>query len=263
MDQVTETQVPGQPQPIGTEVNLGEDLDYSVLQELAGGGHQLEMQFADETLAVAQGERKIISYDSTQSPAQNADNPIAPLFHLLRGAKIEFFIDADGTVEKVEGLNEIMNRAAAVGKSEMQVVFGQIFNEDTLKQYGAWGELMPNRTVRIGDSWSIKKDVGSTMGMLALDMKLTFKNWEQHGERQCAHIETTGDLSTKTISTASGAAIEIKQGKITGELWYDPEMGMIVEEISNQDLTLNITVQAKTVTTKLNQKIRWVLDSVE
>jgi len=263
MNQNTETQVPGQPQPIGTEVNLGEDLDYSVLQELAGGGHQLEMQFADETLAVAQGERKIISYDSTQSPAQNADNPIAPMFHLLRGAKIEFFIDADGTVEKVEGLNEIMNRAAAVGKSEIQVVFGQIFNEDTLKQYGAWGELIPNRTVRIGDSWSIKKDVGSTMGMLALDMKLTFKNWEQHGERQCAHIETTGDLSTKTISTASGAAIEIKQGKISGDLWYDPEMGMIVEENSNQALTLNITVQTKTVTTKLNQKIRWVVDTVE
>jgi RNA polymerase sigma factor (sigma-70 family) len=263
MNQATETQVPGQSQPIGTEVNLSEDLDYSVLQELAGGGHQLEMQFADETLAIAQGERKIINYDSTQSPAQNVDNPIAPLFHLLRGAKIEYFTDAEGKVEKVEGLNEIMNRATAVGKSEMQVIFGQIFSEDTLKQYGAWGEVMPNRTVRIGDSWSLKQDIGSPLGMVTLDMKLTFKNWEQHGERRCAHIETTGDLSTKTISTASGAAIEIKQGKISGDLWFDPEMGMMVEENSNQALTLNITVQTKTMTTKLNQTTRWVLNSVE
>ena len=263
INQKTETQVPGETQPIGTEMNLGEDLDFSVRQELAGGGHQLEMQFEDETLDVAQGDHKIISYDSTQSPAQNADNPIAPMFHLLRGARIEYFTDAGGNVEKIEGVNELMSRAAAGGKSQMQVVFGQIFSEDTLKQYGDLGAGLANRTVRVGDSWSFKKDIDTAAGMLALDMKMTFKNWEQHGDRQCAHVETTGDISTKTISTATGAALEIKKGKITGNLWFDPELGMIVEVSSDQVLTMNITVQSKTMTSRLNQKFRWVLESAD
>ena len=261
--QNSETQVPGQPQPIGSEVDIGEDLGYSARQELAGGGQQVEMQFAGETLEVTQGDRKILSFDSAQSPAQEADSPVAPMFRLLRGAHIEYFINTNGTVEKVEGLNELLNRTAATGKSPLQAVFGQIFNEDSIKQYGALGEFLPNRTVNIGDTWSLKKDIDSPMGVVTLDMKLTFKNWEQHGDHQCAHVETTANISTKTISTASGAAIEIKKGKISGDLWYDPELGMIVEHNYDETLTMNVTVQAKTMISQVNQKNRWALVSVE
>jgi hypothetical protein len=261
--QSSETQVPGQPQPIGAEVNLGEDLDYSVLQELADGGQQLEMQFADETLGVTQGSRKILGFDSTESRAQDANNPIAPMFRLLSEARIQYFIDTNGTVAKVEGLEDLMNRAAAGGKSQMQAVFTQIFNEGTLKQYGALGEFLPHRTVNIGDSWSLKKDSGSSVGIVTLNMKFTFINWERHDDRQCAHIKTTGDISTKTISTATGAAVQIKKGTISGDTWFDPQQRMIVEENYNQDLVMNITIRAKTMTSDLKQNTRWALLSVE
>ena len=75
-----------------------------------------------------------------------------------------------------------------------------------------------------------------SIGVLTVDLKYTFKNWEQHGDRQCAHVEAVGDISTKTISTANGMVVEIKKGKITGEFWYDPALGMIVEANNDQDL---------------------------
>jgi RNA polymerase sigma factor (sigma-70 family) len=261
--QSTETQVPGQPQPIGSEVNVGQDLDFSVRQELPGGGRQLEMQFADVTLDVAQGSRKLLSFDSTQSPAQDAENPIAPMFRLLQSAHIQYFTDANGSVEKVEGVDDLLSRTAGTGKSPVQAVFREIFNENTLKQYGNLAELMPNRTVNIGDQWSLKKDVPSLSGVLTLDMKLTFKNWEPLNGRQCAHIQMAGTLSTKTISTASGAAVAIKKGEISGDVWFDPELGMIVAESSDQTLKLDVTIQAKTMASQLKQKIRWVLVSVK
>jgi hypothetical protein len=242
--QSTETQVPGQPQPIGSEVNVGQDLDFSVRQELPGGGRQLEMQFADVTLDVAQGSRKLLSFDSTQSPAQDAENPIAPMFRLLQSAHIQYFTDANGSVEKVEGVDDLLSRTAGTGKSPVQAVFREIFNENTLKQYGNLAELMPNRTVNIGDQWSLKKDVPSLSG-------------------QCAHIQMAGTLSTKTISTASGAAVAIKKGEISGDVWFDPELGMIVAESSDQTLKLDVTIQAKTMASQLKQKIRWVLVSVK
>jgi hypothetical protein len=142
-------------------------------------------------------------------------------------------------------------------------VFREIFNENTLKQYGNLAELMPNRTVNIGDQWSLKKDVPSLSGVLTLDMKLTFKNWEPLNGRQCAHIQMAGTLSTKTISTASGAAVAIKKGEISGDVWFDPELGMIVAESSDQTLKLDVTIQAKTMASQLKQKIRWVLVSVK
>ena len=122
---------------------------------------------------------------------------------------------------------------------------------------------MPNRTVNIGESWSVKKDISSAIGVLTVDMTYTFKNWEQHGDRKCAHIEMTGDISTKSISNASGAVVEIEKGKISGDVWFDPELGMLVEVNNNQKMTMKVTTQSQTVTPQLTQKVRVTLVDVQ
>lgn len=257
------TLIPNQPQPIQTAVIIGEDLDYSPQNESPDGGHQLEMRFDDESLSVAQGERKLLSFDSTQSPALDAGNPIAPMFRQLRNARIDYYTDASGAVVRVDGVDDLINRTASVDKSEGPSVFRQMFNENTLKEYGELGELMPNRTVDIGDSWSLNKDVGTSAGMVTVKMKLTFKDWELHADRKCAHIAGTGDISTKSISTASGMVIQIKEGKISEDVWYDPALGMIVEVDSDQAISMNITTQQAAMSSQLKQNTRYALVDVE
>jgi len=68
---------------------------------------------------------------------------------------------------------------------------------------------------------------------------------------------------TKSISTALGAAVEIKEGKISGDLWFDPALGMIVEANNDQNMTLNVTTRAQTMRTQFSQKIRLALVDVQ
>jgi hypothetical protein len=262
-NQDTETMLPNQPQPIKVEVNMAQDFDISALKELDNGGRQLELEFENETMNVSQGGRSVLSFNSAQSLAQDTNNPIAPILRVMIGGRIEYFTDADGKVQKIEGVDELMNRIAATGKPQQQAMFKQMFSEDSLKQYASFGDTIPNRTVNIGESWPVKKDVVSSIGVLTVDMKYTFKNWEQHGDRKCAHIEAVGDISTKSISNASGAVVEIKKGKISGDVWFDPELGMIVDVNNDQTMTMKVTTQSQTMTPQLTQKVRLVLVDVQ
>jgi hypothetical protein len=262
-NQGTETTLPNQPQPMKSEVNVAQDFDISALKELDNGGRQLELEFVDETMDVSQGDRKVLSFDSAQSSEQDTNNPIAPVLRLMVGARLQYFTDAGGKVQKIEGVDELMNRIATTTKPQQQAMFKQMFSEDTLKQYISSGDIMPNRTVNIGESWSVKKDISSAIGVLTVDMTYTFKNWEQHGDRKCAHIEMTGDISTKSISNASGAVVEIEKGKISGDVWFDPELGMLVEVNNNQKMTMKVTTQSQTVTPQLTQKVRVTLVDVQ
>jgi hypothetical protein len=259
LEQTTKTDVPGQPQPLIQEVKITQDFDFSGLKQLDNGGWELELKFESEMMNVSQGDHNVASFDSAQSPAQDAGNPVAPILRAMIGARIQYFTDANGKVEKVGGLDELRNRIDTTGKPQEQAMFNQMFSEDTLKQYGSFADAMPDHAVTIGDSWRLKKDVSTPIGVLTLNLEYTFKNWEQHASRNCAHVEAEGDISTKSVSTASGMMVEIKKGKISGEFWYDPALGMIVEGNNNQDLSLKVTTRTQTMTSQFNQKVRVAL----
>ncbi|HVU27233.1 MAG TPA: DUF6263 family protein [Verrucomicrobiae bacterium] len=261
LTQGTETKVPNQSQPVKSEVSLAQDFDISALKELSSGGWQLELKFVDETFDASQGGQKILSFDSIQNSSADPNNPAA-LLGVIIGARLQYFTDADGKVEKVEGVDDLMNRVATAGKPQTpgKALFNQLFGAGRLKQYVALGDWMPKRVVKVGERWSVKNNVDSpAVGTVAVDMQFNFKNWEQHGDHRCAHVEMTGDLSTKNISTATGAAISIEKASISGDFWFDPQLGMVVETDSEQNLTLKMTTQAQTLTPQLSQKTRVTL----
>jgi hypothetical protein len=263
LSQTTKTDVPNQPQPVMQEVKLAQDFDISALKELDNGGRQLELEFNDETMDVSQGGRSVMSFDSAQSPAGDSNNPAAPILRTMIGARIQYFTDAGGKVEKMEGVDDLMNRIAATASPQQQMMFKQMFSEDTLKRYGSFADAMPDHPVNIGDSWPLSKDVSTPIGVVTVDMKYTFKDWEQHGDRQCAYVEAVGDISTKSTSTAMGAVVEIKNGKISGGFWYDPTAGMIVDMSTDQNMKLNITTRTQTMTAEFSQKVSLTLVDVQ
>ncbi len=259
VSQSTKTDVPDQPQPVAQEMKLTQGFDISALKALDNGGRQLELEFETESMDVSQGDHNVLSFDSLQNPAQDGSSPVAPVLRAMIGSRIQYFTDANGKVEKMTGVDELTRRIAATAQPQSQAMFRQMFSEDTLKRYGSFADSLPGHTVNIGDTWPFKEDVSTSIGVLTVDLKYTFKNWEQHGDRQCAHVDAVGNISTKTISTASGMVVEIKKGKISGEFWYDPALGMIVEANNDQDLALKITTRAQTMSSQFNQKVRVAL----
>jgi outer membrane murein-binding lipoprotein Lpp len=264
LNQSTVTKVPNLPDPVKQDVKLAQDFNFSALKALDNGGWELELEFENETMDIMQDGRSILSFDSAQSPAQDTNNPVAPILRAMIGARIQYFTDADGKVEQVGGVDDLIKRIAATGKPQQQAMFQQMFSEDTLKQYGSFSDALPNRLVNVGESWSVKKDVFSAIGTLTVDVKYTFMNWEQHGDRRCAHIEDTGDISSKSVSAAmTGAAVEIEKGETSGDLWFDPELGMIVDVNTDQDMTMKITTRTQTMASELIQKIRVTVVDVQ
>jgi RNA polymerase sigma factor (sigma-70 family) len=195
LDQSTEPTSPNQQQP-KSEVNVAQDFDISPLKNLDDGGRQLELEFESEAIDVSQDGNKMLSFDSAQNPAQDASSPIGLMLRLMISTRLQYFIDANSKVEKVEGVDKLMNRVSG-GNPHQEAMFKQIFGEDSLKQYASLGEWFPNRMVNVGESWPVKKDVASSAGTLTVDMNFIFKNWEQHGDRKCAHIEETAIFRRK------------------------------------------------------------------
>ncbi len=263
LDQTTKTEVPDQPQPVVQGVKISQGFSMSALKELDNGGRELELKFESETMDVSQGDRSVLSFNSLQNPAQDANNPVAPVLRATIGARIQYFTDANGKVERVEGVDALTQRIAANGNPQTRAMFNQMFSADTLKRYGSFADAMPDHAVNMGNSWPLKQDVTTTIGVLTVDLKYTFKNWEQHRGRKCAHVDAEGDISTKSISTAQGMVVEIKKGTISGEFWYDPTLGMIVEANNDQNLTLKITTRQQTMTSQFSQKVRVALVDVE
>jgi hypothetical protein len=256
--QTTETPLPSQPQPVKSIVNFTFDYNMSVVKALDNGGQQLEMEFVDDTLDVAQGGNHLMTFDSARTD-DAAHNPARAMV----GARIDFSTDAEGRVQKVEGVADLMQRISSTGKSEAPAVFKDIYGEENLKRYVTYDGSMPNRTIKIGGDWLVKKDIPTSVGSVAVDVKSTFKNWDQHNDRKCAHIESTGNFSTKAPSTASGALMEIKKGRVLGDMWFDPELGMIVSSSADETMTINITTQGGTFTPLVTQKFHSLLLSVE
>jgi hypothetical protein len=264
MDMTTETKVPNQPDPVKQDVKMTQNFNLSALKKLDNGGWELELEFENQTMDVSMGGRSVLSFDSTENPALETNNPVAPILRAMIGVRLQYFTDASGKVGKMGGLDELMKLIAASGTPLQRGMVQQMFSEDTLKRYGSFSEALPNRIVNVGESWSQKIDIVSAIGTLTLDMNYTFKNWEQHGERKCARVETTGTIATKTISAATvGAAVEVQKGKITGDFWFDPEAGMIVDVSNTHDMTLKITTRTQTMTQQLNQKVRVSLVDVQ
>jgi Family of unknown function (DUF6263) len=257
LDQGMEMKVPNQPEPVKQNVKLTQNFNLSALKKLDNGGWELQLEFQNETMDVLMGGKSVLSFDSNEDPAQETNNPVAPILRAMVGARLQYFTDASGKVEKLGGYDDLMKRIAASGTERQRGMLQQMFSEDTLKRYGSFSEALPNRIVNIGESWSDKSDIVATIGTLTMDMNYTFKNWEQHGDRNCAHVEAAGTIATKTVSAANvGAAVEVQNGKITGDYWFDPEMGMIVDVHNTQDMTLKITTRNQNLSQQLSQKVR-------
>ena len=264
LDQGTEMKMPNQPDPIKQEVKMSQNFSLSALKKLDNGGWELELEFENETMDVSMGGHSVMSFDSNVNPAQETNNPVAPILRAMVGARLQYYTDASGKVEKMGGVDDLMKRITASAKPQQVGMFQQMFSEDTLKRYGSFSDALPNRIVNIGESWSVKNDIVSTIGTLAMDMKYTFKNWEQHGDRKCAHVEATGTIASKNATAAMvGAVVDVEKGKISGEFWFDPDMGMIVDVHNLQDMTLKITTRAQTMTQQLSQKVRLSLVDVQ
>jgi len=274
----TEIAVPGQPAPLQQDMTMGQKYALTVLKETPDGGHEVEMEFLSARMEMAMGGKSMINYDSTKKSPEDGKNPVAGMFGKIIGSKIQFFMDSSNNVERIEGVEEMMNRLSAGGSAAALAPLKSMFSEGYFKQIMSSSRFLPPKAVSPGDSWPVQLEFPmAALGTIVLDYNFTFQGWELHGTRNCARLEFQGSVKTKPDATPNptGMSMEIQNGTTSGVSWFDPELGITIDTAMNQDMTVNITLpknpraapgapaQPQKMTSQMNQVIDIKLDSVK
>jgi len=270
--------VPGQAAPIEQDMTMGEQYALTVLGKDPAGGHEVEMEFLSARMGMEMGGKTILDFDSTKRSSAGNTNPVAGVFEKLVGSKIRFFLDASNKVERIEGIDGLVNRLSAGGQAAAAAPLKGMFNDGYFKQMMSSSLFLPSRPVQPGDTWPVQLEFPlGDFGVMALDYAVAFQCWEMHGKRNCARLEFQGNIKSKPGQNPgqNGMAITIQDGKCAGVSWFDPELGIIVETTMNQDVTMIMSLpinlrgsqgaagRMQTITNQMSQLLTTKLDSLK
>lgn len=277
-----EIAVPGQPTPLKQETTMGQGYGLTVLQNIPDGGHEVEMDFLSARMSSKMGDKTLLDYDSTKKSADPA-NPVADMFGKIVGSKIEFYLDASNAVERIDGVEALVNRLTTGGQADSLATLKSMFSEGYFKQMMSANQFMPPNAVQPGDTWPVRMEVPmAELGTLVMDYTFTFQSWETHGERSCARLDFSGTIQTKLGSTikTGGVSVSISDGTTDGSSWFDPELGITIDTKMNQVMKMVIhmpkspyakpgavapgaATQMQSITNQMNQVINIKLVSVK
>jgi Family of unknown function (DUF6263) len=273
-----EIHVPGQPNPIKQDMDLGQRYGLKVLSAAADGSRELGMEILSVRMKLAQAGRTLVDYDSEKKAVPKTKDAsiaaIEKMFDNVVGAKIQFYLDASNHVSRIEGADQLMSRLETGGPPAATSGLKELFSADYLKQMVGNGGHFPPHPVQPGDTWPVQVDLPlGNFGTLAVDYHYTFQNWEKRGPRTCARLEFDGTLKSKSGSNpdATGTAMTIQDGTASGVVWFDPELGMAIDSVANQDINMVMSIPVpvrghtitQTMTNQMHQTVTTELESVK
>ena len=195
MKQSSEISIPGQPAPMKQDTTMGQEYALTVLQATPDGGHEVEMDFLSARMGVKMGDKTMLEYDSTKKSAADKPDPVAGIFGKIVGSKIRFYLDATNGIQRVEGIDEMMNRLSTGASPAELAPLKSVFSEGYFKQLMSANRYMPTKAVQPGDTWPVQIEFPmGMMGTFVLNYDFNFKSWEMHGKRNCARLEFEGTI---------------------------------------------------------------------
>jgi hypothetical protein len=283
MKQNMEIFMPNQPGSMKQDMTMGQKYALTVLKEDASGGHEVEMEFLSARMSMVMGGKTMLDYDSDKKPGSGKTNPmagpVAAMFQKIIGAKIQYSLDASNEVEKIEGVDELVDRLSSGGQADaLAPLKSTMFSKDHFKQMMSANRFMPPKAVQPGDTWPVKQSFEmGPLGTMVINFDCTFQNWEQRGKRTCARIEFQGTLKStpSTNANPTGMSMSILDGNSSGVSWFDPELGITIDMTMNQDIKMAMTMpvnargnaaaaaRTQTMTNIMSQVITMKLDSVK
>lgn len=249
--QSADINVPGMKEPLKQETSMSQQFAVSVNKPLDDGGAELGMEVVSYLFDQTTGGRSHANFDSANDPSTDRRNPLAPFLRKMVGSKLTFTVDADGRVAGVEGVDDLLARMREGAQPDVAAALETLVSEDQFKELLDEGRMMPTHAVNTGDSWPVNIQLKiAAVGRLTLNLECTYKGMEQHGDRNCARIDFTGTMSSKPISGADSIPIsaEINKGKLTGQSWFDPDLGVVVDNIGEQTFAAKINANGQKLT---------------
>lgn len=254
--QNSETPLPGMPKPMVQANKMAFGYSISVPKELPNGGRELEIEFTNVKMEAQNSGRTVLSFDSDKDAASDdPKNSSALVLRRMIGARLKLLADATGKIERVEDFDQFEARLSGNGGAGSAALVKTMFNEDSLKQLCDPSLMLPAKPVSVGDTWPIKTTMKmAPVGDLTFNLKGAFKRWDDLDTRRCARLEFTGNISSKPDAAQGQSPVQIEKDKLSGEVWFDPELGMMVVADHRQEMTLKITTRGNPLSATMTQK---------
>lgn len=236
MNQTSQMQVPNQPGPVEQKMESTQEMTLTVVKEREGGGREIEMEFKSQKIEMKMGGNVMMKFDSKEK--ETTPNPATAAFSKMIGMKITYLTRTDGTMEKVEGLDQF----AAGAPPQVQAMFKNMMTEDFFKQF-SFSQYLPTKPVKQGDSWPVKLSIAlGPLGTFTVDSMTTLSGWEQHDGKKCAVLDSTATLSSKPgdKKMPGGIEVTIEGGKQSGKTWFDTELGFTRGSEIHQDMVIKL-----------------------
>ena len=145
--------------PIQQKTEQAQDYALLVERERPGGGYEIVMEILGMRVETKMGEQSIMKYDSKTDAGAGDANPVSAIFKKLVGAKFKLLTKPDGEVEKVEGVQQLLENIAT-GMPEMVAgVVKSMFNEEMAKQMSGFPPDLPKTPVSPGHEWPVKTEM--------------------------------------------------------------------------------------------------------
>ncbi len=232
--------MPGMPQPMQQELTLAKTYSLAVLAERPNNGRELEFQIDAMEMDSAMGGMEM-SFDSKADAEADKTNPFAGPFRKIVGSKLKLFVSGEGRLESVEKLEEWQEKVLADSSPPVQMFVRSIYSQDFLKQLVETSQSLPQRPVKVGETWPFRTDVPTgPMGKMAIEVKVKLKGFEQYENRHCAVLDSSGTLKGSGGEAGPMGKMSIEEGTLTGTSWFDPELGAMVGMDSDQKMQLKI-----------------------
>jgi hypothetical protein len=236
------TQLPrqGRPKPDPQESTLGLDYAIYVPNIRSNGNRTLELEITSVQFESMMRDTVLISYDSLNKVAGNDGNAMAERLEKIVGSKITFNVSPSNKISNVKGINEIMNTLYGGGNPRAETLVRRLFTPQFLRHL-IDVIVLPSDPLRINGTWpgQVTVNSGPLTGPLTADVTYTFRGWQIRNQRKCALFEFKGTVKSGRGAAGASKSVtsNIEKGEITGKTWFDPELGMMVESVSDQSVT--------------------------
>jgi hypothetical protein len=250
------------------------DMETTFKQDLAinatnlpNGGVNLDMELLALGVTMFTGSDTALHYDSAQQTASGQAEQVAAMLDTLIGGHFDVVLDAKGKMVKVEGIEELVEKATATagggeggdrggrggrggmaggmmggraGAGMMQRFMGDTFFRPLVEFPGQL-----EGPARVGQSWTNQQDL-SIMSLLNVTVVTTntFRGWQVRDGHKCARIEITGTIEAARRPPAQGGGgfdimrmlgdMSIEDAEVTGTIWLDPKLEF-PREVSTAD----------------------------
>lgn len=227
------------------------------------GGRELDLAITAQRFFFQWAEQNYFTFDSRQSAAEDAADPISPLLRQIINAPVKCFM-VDGKLVRSEGLDTITAKLKN-GNPQMTAALQSVFTEDNLrKMFDFISAIQPADPVKFGSSWPIHLELDLLgTGDFIVDAHCTPTGWEMCDNRQCVHVKFQGNVSNKPGASADAGQTDIQDGTFSGEVWFDPQLGMLVHSSATGQFDIKTTVMSQTLPAHINLTSNFYLLAVE